>query len=89
MESSRFAEAEAVNFVNEAYKHCKTVAASGSGVELLKSAGVIIGENDNAKSEFAVHSGVLVSRDGEVGDLSAGFIKAIAQHRHWQREASL
>jgi catalase len=28
-------EPEAVNFLNEAYKHCKTIAATGAGVELL------------------------------------------------------
>jgi catalase len=30
-------EPEVANFLNEAYKHCKTIAASGAGVELLAS----------------------------------------------------
>ena len=37
------AEAAAVLFVREAYKHCKAIAASGAGVGLLKAAGIIEG----------------------------------------------
>jgi catalase len=80
---------EAANFLKEAFKHCKTIAASGAGVELLNSAGVPTGEGDNAKSQREVQAGVLVNRDAEVGDFGARFIKAIARHRHWQRETSL
>lgn len=28
-------EADALHFINEAYKHCKAIAATGAGVELL------------------------------------------------------
>jgi hypothetical protein len=46
-------EAEAINFLNEAYKHCKPIAASAAGIELLENAGSVkdvtsderIGEN--------------------------------------------
>lgn len=84
-------EPEAANFLNEAYKHCKTIAATGAGVELLKTsdAGVdsIAGEN-SAGEALAVNNGVITSRDASLDRTAAEFIKAIAQHRHWEREPS-
>lgn len=81
-------ESEAANFVNEAYKHCKTIAASGAGVELLETAGVFT----QTKSEVAKANppksqpGIIAIREAGAGDLVAEFITAIAQHRHWERE---
>lgn len=77
-------ETEAANFVDEAYKHCKTIAASGAGVELLATAGVVSGsaETKNPGNQ----PGVIASRDGTIQKLGGEFVKAIAQHRHWERE---
>jgi catalase len=80
---------EAATFLQEAFKHCKTIAASGEAVELLESAGIATGQDDNANRQLEVQAGVLVNRGADVGPLSAEFIKAIARHRHWQREAYL
>jgi catalase len=66
-------DATAVLFVREAYKHCKAIAASGTGLALVEAAGV------DAKD-------VLTRRDAD-GQLTAAFVKAIAQHRDWSREA--
>ena len=66
-------DATAVLFVREAYKHCKAIAASGTGLALVEAAGV------DAKD-------VLTRRDAD-GQLTAAFVKAIAQHRDWAREA--
>ena len=63
----------AVLFVREAYKHCKAIAASGTGLAVVEAAGV------DAKD-------VLTRREAN-GQLSAAFVKAIAQHRDWAREA--
>jgi catalase len=62
-----------VLFVREAYKHCKAIAASGTGVALVEAAGV------DTKD-------VLTRRDAD-GQLAAAFVKAIARHRDWSREA--
>ena len=67
-------DAAAVLFVREAYKHCKAIAASGTGLAVLEAAGVDVRE-------------VLTRREGANGQLTAAFIKAIAQHRDWSREA--
>ena len=71
-------EPEAINFVSEAYKHCKTIAAGGEGARLLESAGVTTGE-----------AGVLVFDEGQAGNAADQFIEAIAQHRHWEREPAV
>jgi catalase len=67
-------DAASVLFVREAYKHCKAIAASGTGLAVLEAAGV------NAQD-------VLTRREGVDAQLTGGFIKAIAQHRDWSREA--
>jgi catalase len=68
------ADAAAVLFVREAYKHCKAIAATGTGLAVLEAAGVDARE-------------VLTRREGANGQLTGAFIKAIAQHRDWSREA--
>ncbi|HEU0253944.1 MAG TPA: DJ-1/PfpI family protein, partial [Pyrinomonadaceae bacterium] len=71
------AEPEAINFLNEAYKHCKTIAASGAGVALLESAGL---------DESLTDAGLIFARDVHPATLAENFVMAIAQHRHWGRE---
>ena len=68
---------EAVDFIREAYQHCKTIAGHGAGVQLLDNAGL---------GESMADAGLLASRDGDARMLSEDFIVAIARHRHWERE---
>jgi catalase len=81
-------EPDAIHFVNEAYKHCKAIAATGAGVDLLNASA--IGAEKNAEAakgkQVAAEAGVIVSREGAAGKVATEFIKAIAQHRHWSRE---
>ena len=76
---------EAVHFVLEAYKHCKTICALNEGVQLLASLGISAGKNADQVALPA--SGVLVADARKVldGHISLAFIAAIAQHRHWDR----
>ena len=74
-------EPNAIEFINEAFKHCKAIAAEGEGTELLfiTNAGIKINsKGKTAKNHMA--DGVLLNRN------SKEFIKAIAQHRFWERE---
>ena len=84
-------EPEAVNFLNEAFKHCKPIAATAAGVELLTASDARLdsmGGEDSVAEELAVSNGVISSRDASLDRVSAEFVKAIAQHRHWEREPS-
>jgi catalase len=72
-------EPDAIHFVNEAYKHCKAIAASAEGVGFLDS--TAIGAKLNLNDDKAI------TNDGVVLDKNpSDFIKAIAQHRFWDRE---
>jgi catalase len=82
------AEPEAANFLNEAYKHCKTISASGSGLQLLESAGVVT-QTSSETGKTVSSPGILTSRDAYSRDFSTDFISAIARHRHWEREPAL
>ena len=75
-------EPDAIHFVNEAYKHCKALAATGAGVDLLRASYVGAGEEKGAQADEAVMTG----GDGQARKVAADFIKAIARHRNWARE---
>ncbi len=74
---------EALNFISEAFRHCKPIAATGEGVELLKASmiqGVTL-----ADSSMQDDKGVVTARNADVSEIAKSFVQAIAQHRHWTR----
>ena len=82
-------EADVTEFVKEAYKHCKTLAAIGAGGRFLRAACLErdpVGESDRAGAEPAMDKGLIIGQAGEIRDVTSKFIKAMAQHRHWERE---
>jgi len=82
-------EAKALHFIHEAYKHCKTIAATGAGVDLLRTsylgADKLFEPNAEGDQRIA-DEGVIISRHAQSSNVVEAFIKAIAQHRHWSRE---
>jgi catalase len=83
-------QGDALHFVNEAFKHCKPIAALGEGVELLTAAHLqdIAVAGPDTEEEMVVDRGVVTSRNGIDRRLfSQSFQEAIAQHRHWMRQA--
>ena len=68
------AEADAVHFVTEAFKHCKAIAADKEGELLVKAALPPAGKKGDTPA------GVLINQAPEA------FITAIAGHRFWERE---
>jgi catalase len=70
-------EADAYEFVNEAFRHCKAIAATGAGVDFLNITFAGKAENDKA----------VITGSGAAG-AAKDFIKAIAEHRNWAREAA-
>jgi catalase len=78
-------QGDAIHFINEAFKHCKAITATGEGVELLKASnitGVELSE-EQLKSDKGV---VTVRNASDMQSVAQQFIQAIAQHRHWMRE---
>jgi len=70
-------EASAIHFVNEAYKHCKSVAAAGAGLKLIEASFIGTGSEE---------AGVVLSADPKAPKLAKAFVKAIEEQRHWSRE---
>ncbi len=68
---------DAVEFVRQAFRHGKTIAASGAGVALLAAAGLGV-DGDPAP-------GVLVASDDTAASLPSAFIEAMHRHRHDER----
>ena len=77
------ADPDALHFLNEAFKHCKVIAADPEAIQVLNA--TYFGRKlpaDNSK-ESVMMEGVVIGK-GE--DFEMSFIKAIAQHRFWDRE---
>ncbi len=70
-------EADAYHFVDEAYKHCKAIAAVGEGINFL---------NDSFAGKAEGDKAVVLGKN--VNAAAADFINAISQHRNWEREAA-
>lgn len=84
-------EPEAANFLSEAFKHCKAIAATGAGVELLWSALSGLADRsgkDSNKEALASDKGLIQGQDSDLERVAGEFIGAIAAHRHWERERS-
>ena len=64
---------DALRFVEEAYRHCKTIGAHGNGQHLLDEAGIMAGDD-----------GIVTGTVGTA--VMKGYIAALSQHRHWMRE---
>ncbi len=70
-------DADAIHFINEAYRHCKAIGAEGEGIALIESS--YIGSRTDA--------GVIRIKSGAIDDKAASFIKAVGEHRFWAHEA--
>ena len=68
-------EPDAAHFVDEAFRHCKAIAATGEGADFVGD--TFAGK---AKDDKAVILG------DKTNKIAGDFIKAIAQHRNWERE---
>jgi catalase len=79
-------EPGAILFINEAYRHCKAIAATTEGVDLLSS--TFAGQKINGESndENSLASLGIVAHKKYDSKTATDFIKAIAQHRFWERE---
>lgn len=89
-------DAKALMFIKEAYLHCKPIAATDEGIDLLAAAELgadkmamthAEGVPQNPESLLAGDEGIVTGRGAQIGKVAGKFIKAMAQHRHWDRES--
>ncbi len=82
---------DAIHYVNEAFKHCKPIAAASEGVNLLAAADIkgvnVKGVGTNTDYSSLLAQGVVIAQNGtDMDQFAQTFKEAIAQHRHWNRE---
>lgn len=71
----------ALEFIKDQYRHAKPILALGEGADLVESAGA------SAKLPSGeLDPGILLARHGRVREILPAFIKAIARHRHHERD---
>jgi catalase len=80
------ADPKAVDFLCEAFKHYKPIAATGAGARLLDAAG-ITGAKPHPKAgpDADPSAGVVRGSDPEVARVVRGFIAAMGAGRQWAR----
>jgi catalase len=74
-------------FVEEAYKHAKTIGASGEGADLVAASqlGQLLGLKAGANQTQEM-PGILLDSSSKPPQVMKNFITAMAQHRHWSRK---
>jgi hypothetical protein len=64
--------------LHEANKHCKTIAASGAGVELLGCSGIVTAADEISRTDkLEFRPGLVASRESYVQSLADQFVKSI------------
>ena len=88
-------DAKALQFVQDAYLHCKAIAATDAGIDVLRAAhptqdkvalSHAEGVQADARTLLGGDDGIIIGRGDKVDRVIPRFITAIAQHRHWARE---
>jgi catalase len=79
-------EPQAIEFIVDAFKHYKAIAASGAGTKLLAAAG-ISGARPHPEGgpDADPRAGIISGGDKDLAKVATAFIVAIAQHRAWTR----
>ncbi|RZK47166.1 MAG: catalase HPII, partial [Pedobacter sp.] len=78
------AEPDAVHFLNEAFKHCKAIAADTAAIQVLEATYFFKKLPPDYSTESVMSEGIVVGNNA--GKLAELFISAIAMHRFWERE---
>lgn len=83
MSLNALAEDDAVlEFLNDAYKHCKVIGADGEATGLLSAVPFASKINND-------DSGIILAMDPGTETFALDFINAMASHRVWEREENL
>ena len=77
-------EANAIHFLNEAFKHCKAIAVDQQAVKLLELTYLSGKLPKDAKDQTVIQEGLVLEADPAL--IAKQFILAISQHRFWERE---
>ena len=72
-----------MDWINDAYKHCKVIGAESEGIELLS------GSSFAGKATNPDDQGIVLGQKTGNEQFLVNFIAAMGQHRFWEREPQL
>jgi catalase len=78
------ADADAIHFLNEAFKHCKAIAADTAALQVIEATYFARKIPAEITDESVLQDGIVIGE--KASQLADRFIKALAQHRFWERE---
>ncbi|MVN91571.1 catalase [Mucilaginibacter aquatilis] len=78
------AEANAVHFLNEAFKHCKPIAAAEEAMQVIDATYFSKKLPPDFSEDSVLREGILVGKPDKL--FAELLTKMIAQHRFWERE---
>lgn len=76
----------AVEFINDAYRHCKVIGAAAAANSLLGKTTIGNRITDDKDVNLA---GVVMEDTAGTGNFAADFIQELKKHRIWEREAKI
>jgi len=82
--STLCANPDALHFLNQAYKHCKVIAADTAAIKVLDETYFRKHLPAHSADETVMAEGLIITDDAKM--LATQFIAAIKQHRFWDRE---
>ncbi len=77
------ADADAIHFLNEAFKHCKPIAADVNALQVLQATYFSRKLPESNQPETIRSEGIVIA---EKESIAERFIEAIQEHRFWERE---
>ncbi|MES3017913.1 MAG: catalase HPII [Bacteroidota bacterium] len=80
------AEPDAVHFLNEAFKHCKAIAADASAQPVIDATYFAKKIANTGSDKTSLLDGILISDESSKNDR---FVQMIAKHRFWDREKAM
>ncbi len=82
-------QGDSLHFVNEAFKHAKTIGATNEGIDLLAASSIkgVAFAGQDTQAQITNELGVVTIRNAaDFACFSKEFINVIAQHRCWKRQ---
>ncbi len=74
---------DVLQFIQESFRHGKTIAAIGAGTDIVRRAGLPV---DQVSGEGIVaDQGVITASAGQQEALLSAFVPALVKMRHWER----
>ena len=85
-------QGDALHFVNEAFKHAKTIAATSEGVDLIIASqihGLTVAGPNSGTDVFHEYGVLTIRNSADLNAFNERLVQDIAQHRHWDRDIQL